>query len=281
MKKKKLIVALSSLVVIVGLFVLLSFTAFSLRTVEVDFRTSAQNLTATQEEIIETSGIKKGGTVFFRNKDKYEGNIEKAYPYIKVINIETVFPNKMIVHVAERQEVYALEGENEFYVCDEEFKVLNVVQALDDEDAILLKTSKKISAYQAGQYITEIENPKIYQALYENNRSLGAQKEFISSIEMEKEYDEGVKEEVDVLRLSLSSGQTVTIANYKKDLSKKAHLMFEVYSSLFDMAGKESLQEDGSMAELTIDNLKTCEIYINNYYTGENLKENCYFKIFV
>ena len=54
--------------------------------------------------------------------------------------------------------------------------------------------------------------------------------------------------------------------------------MQELYKDLFE---KESLQEDGSMAELTIDNLKTCEIYINNYYTGENLKENCYFKIFV
>ena len=103
---------------------------------------------------------------------------------------------------------------------------------------------------------------------------------FISSV-----YDNSLKQAVDVLKLSLFSGQSCEIANYKNNLSYKVYLFTQVFSSLFDMVGKESLQADGSYEVLTIENLKNCEIYINNYYTENGNfsydNEKCYFKIFV
>ena len=266
---------------------LLTFTAFSLRAVEVDFRTSRQYITSSAEEIIESGKIKKGGTIFFRDKKKYIENIENEFPYINVINIETVFPNKFVIHVSERQEVYALKHQSGYYICDEEFRVLRVCDNFesDQQNPILLTLDSEIGVYKAGEFIKEGTNPKLYQAIYENNRSLGVAKELIKSVDVTKKYDRGIQGEIDVLSISLFSGQTLTIANYQYALSYKTYLFFEVYSNMFDMIGKESLQEDGTKVILDENNLKDCEIYIDNFYgegfDGDHFKENCYFKIFV
>lgn len=287
MKKKKLIAGVISVAVIIGLAFLLAYTFFALREIEVDFRTSKTNFSASNEEIVKSSGIETGGTVFFRNKQEYADNIEEEYAYLNVINIETVFPNKFVIHVVERQEVYAVRGEDYFYICDEELRVLRTTENFvsDQTNAMLLTGKFSLENLKVGEYISEIDNPMIYQSLFECNRALGAQQSFIQEIRMTREFDSSLMEDVDTLTLSLYSGQTVVIANYKVALSYKAHLMMEVYSKLFDMVGKESLQKDETKAVLTVDNLKDCEIYINNYYTnGENIdleQENCYFKIFI
>ena len=284
--KKKIVVGVFSLVLLIGLVVLLAYTFFAVHEVQIDFRTSREHTTATDEEIIATGGIELGGTVFFRNKQSYIDKIEDEYPYLNVINIETVFPSTLVVHIAERQEVYAVKGEDGYYVCDEELKVLKIKESYENtsENAILLSGDFEVKNEKVGDDLN-IPNPKIYQALFENNYSLAYSKEIISSVEVSSQYDSALEEEIDVLTLSLFSGQSVTIANYQNNLSYKAHLFIQAYSSLFDMIGKESLQEDGSYKPLTAENLKTCEIYINNYYTqdGELALDNqsCYFKIFV
>ena len=51
-------------------------------------------LTATDEEIIESGEFSYGSSVFFHGKKKYEERLESKYPYLKVINIETVFPSR-------------------------------------------------------------------------------------------------------------------------------------------------------------------------------------------
>lgn len=277
-----MIVGISALVLVVGLILLLSYTFFSLKEVELDYRTSHTNITATDEEIIESGQIKMGGTVFFRNKAKIEENIENEFPYLNVINIETVFPSKFVIHLAERQEVYAIQGNEEYYICDEEFRVLDIEKDLDQTRAILLTGDFSLERMDVGQYITSIDNSKIYQALYEKNLTLGNQKDLIEKITLCTIYDDGIKEDIDAVKVSLKGGQTLTLANPEENLSYKAHLFMQVYANLFDMIGKESLQADGSMALLTEENLKTCEIFINNYYTpSQNGGENCYFKIFV
>jgi hypothetical protein len=41
-----------------------------------------------------------------------EKNLEKENSYLKVINIETIFPNKLIVHCAEREEFFSIKKNN-------------------------------------------------------------------------------------------------------------------------------------------------------------------------
>lgn len=101
------------------------FTLFSLKSVEIEFETGNKIITnEMQSQII--SEIDLGGTVFFKNKDEMTSKIEKKYPYVKVINIETILPNKFIIHIAERQEIYAITSLNRTCYLDNELKVLRI-----------------------------------------------------------------------------------------------------------------------------------------------------------
>lgn len=125
-KAKKIIIALSGVLSILILLIILCFTAFSLKTVKIDFRTSLENITVSEKEILESGKFKKGGSVFFHGKNGYKKNLENFNPYIKVVNIETVFPSTFVVHLVERQEVFAIAFEGGHYICDEELRVLRI-----------------------------------------------------------------------------------------------------------------------------------------------------------
>lgn len=274
-----MIVATSLLVLLVGLIVLLSFTVFSLKSVEVSFRTSHYKITSTEEEIIEEGEFKMGGSVFLQKKSKHIERIENSNPYIKVINIETVFPSKLVIHIAERQEVYAIPIENGHYICDEELRVLKISTDFvsTSSNAMLLNLSSPLTqnSLQVGDYIEGITVPPIYEALFENNRTLGEQTELIESITISSELNSTTKKEETIASLKLFSGQTVRIVNTSHILTAKINLMLKAYSQLFNNIGKTH-----KGVVLTEENLKTCTIEINNYLHPDKMNE-CYADIII
>ena len=280
--KKKVIVIASVLVALLGIILILAFTVFSLKSVEVDFRTSRLNITASQEEIIENSGIKKGGSVFFKGKRGYIEKIEDVNPYINVINIETVFPSKFVIHITERQEIYALPFENGHYICDEELRVLRIDEAYQNttSNAVVLNTVNPTSQndLQAGDYITDVTLPPIYEALFENNCTLGEMTEIVEEITFTSEKNTTINKEQTVATLSLYSGQTVRIVNAEYGLVSKVKLMLDVYSQLFEFIGKTIKTGDGEVV-LTEKNLKSCTIEINNYLHPDRTENECYFDL--
>ena len=261
---------------------LLAFTVFSLKSVTLDFRTSISNINATQEEIIESANFKMGGSVLIHGKKEYKKNIEDFNPYIKVINIETVFPSSFVVHLAERQEVYAIAFEGGYYICDEELRVLRIDTSNDD---IMLLSQEGIEVkndIEIGQYIKNIRKPAIYSALYGQNRPLGEQKSLIKSVILTTEYDGNIKQTQNVTILNYYSGQTFKIINDDYGLEYKTKLMNDVYAQLFTFIGEKIVDSEGNQIILTEDNLKDCTIVINNYYdTTKYTEKNCYFNIII
>ena len=72
--------------------------------------------------------------------------MESQNPYLKVINIETVFPNKLILHCAEREELFCIKGRDDlYYICDEELKILDVRESFENgkENPIFLNIFEK------------------------------------------------------------------------------------------------------------------------------------------
>lgn len=281
--KKKVIVAVSSFVFLVGLIILLSFTVFSLKSVEIDFRTSHAKITATEEEIVDAGEFKMGASVFFHGKNEYEEKIEKLSPYIKVVNIETVFPSKFVVHLVERQEVYAIAFENGHYICDEEFRILDIDLAFDStqSNAMLLNLASPLTQkdLHIGEFL-KVDNPKIYETFFENNRTLGEQTEMIKSITISSEENKTTKKHQTVATLSLFSGQTVRLVNTSYGLTYKVKLFIEVYSQLFNYIGKTLNTASGEVV-LTEQHLKTCTIEINNFLHPDKGEKDCYFDIFL
>ena len=126
-KKSKILTISLAIFAVIVFFVVLSSTIFSVQKINVLWLTETKNLsTITSEQIIEDSGIKKGTNVFFVSKNQAMSNLEKKYPYIEVINIETIFPNTLNIHARERQEVFALKQNEKYYIVDSSFKILKI-----------------------------------------------------------------------------------------------------------------------------------------------------------
>ena len=107
MKNARLLIILGLFVFITATIVLTS-TVFTLNTVEIGWLSTTKVLNNTTDaDIIESANFQKGESVFALNKEQYKKNLEKNNPYIKVINLEIKFPNKLKVSVVEREELYA------------------------------------------------------------------------------------------------------------------------------------------------------------------------------
>ena len=282
LKKKKWWIILGCVLTVVILIIIFSFTVFFFFLVEIEYKTSSKYIENTNEEIIESGKFKYKHTVLIHNKNSYKYNIEEFNPYIKVVNIETVFPSKFVVHIAERQEIYAIEDDEKFYICDEEMRVLRIVKNFesDTSNAMLLRLEEKLSEeYEEGDYILETREPNIYRYLFENNRLLGEQQAFIQEVTLLKEHDETLKKDLNITLLKFFSGQTFKIVNDNYGMKYKVKLMIDVYSQLYDFIGKE-ISSNGQKVVLKEEDLKDCTILISNYYDLSIHKENeCFFNI--
>lgn len=178
---------------LIAVLVILSFTLFSLNSVSVEFETTSLvfDITDSEKDIVQTAALPEGACVFFMDKSEPTKRLEKAFPYLKVINIETVFPNKAIIHCAEREEVFSLQIENgKELILDESLKILkiqdaqistqfNPIQLLDFQ--VLSSTTEVGEKITFGDDVdTAIKN--FLPAMKLNNRTTAESKALIQSI---------------------------------------------------------------------------------------------------
>lgn len=125
MKSKKLLVFLIVLVFIAVLIVVNS-TVFTLQNVSVSWLSNTINLKNLHEDDV-SSLIEKGDSMFLLDKKEISKKLEKNYPYLRVVGIESKFPNKIVIYSAERNDLYAIKlADNEYAVVDDYGKVLGI-----------------------------------------------------------------------------------------------------------------------------------------------------------
>lgn len=281
MKKKGWIITGVILIVLIAVIAILSFTLFSLKSVSVDFRTSMEGLSISSEEIIE-AGQFNNTSVFFQKKSKNKENIEKTYPYIKVINIETVFPSSFVVHVAVRQEVYAIEQNEKVFYLDETLKVLKEVDdfLLSQDKPILLQGLEIDGEIEVGQTLKVAGFVDLYSSLFASNLDLGAQKTMIEKINFSKEYDSNLKMQQDIATIYMFNGQQYRIVDTSYGLEYKINRLKQIYSNFYNFIGKEVALENGEKKVLSEDDVKSAKFSILSYYDRLSHGENeTYFTI--
>lgn len=127
-RKNTIITIVLFVLALLILIVVLSSVFFTVGKISVVWHTDKVKLEdVTNEQVVSSSGLALGTHIFFVDKDDATNSIEKAYPYIKINNIETIFPNTLLIHAQERQAIFALQMETSYYLVDSEFKVLEVV----------------------------------------------------------------------------------------------------------------------------------------------------------
>lgn len=284
MKRKGLWITLGTIGAVIVVFIILCFTLFALRTVKVDFRTSTLNLTGQEEKIIESGGFAKGGSVLFMGKKKAVQQIEREHPYIKVINIETVFPSTYIIHAAERLEVYAVPVEGGTIIVDEEFKVLRreegEYEARQDKPMYYNGLNVLNPESQPGERLKVDNAIDIYSTFLESNRLLNEQKSLVRYIETGILYDENIKTYQTYLKLGLYDGQNYLIKNVTYGLRYKVAKLISVYSNIFSLVGQPIDKDKPDGDVWTRELIQNSTIEINNYYRTDLHGENeCYFVV--
>lgn len=170
-KKTKLITTFISLLAIIVLLVVLSSTLFAVSSVKVSFESSKNVLASVDEtEMASAANIKNGTNVFLLSKKKAKKTLEKAYPYLKVVNIETKFPNSVIIHVVERDEVFAFQTEDKCFITDSELKVLRIVDGEYTSDKLnAIKISYDEQGADVGEFLSVSDKYITLKSLEKSN----------------------------------------------------------------------------------------------------------------
>ncbi len=295
-KYKNILIILAVIVGVVLTAVIFCFTLFTVKDIKLDYRTNLLH-PYSQTEIIEKSGIDTGSCVFFLKKDKFEENIEKNFPYLKVINIETVIPSHIIIHLAEREEFYAVEHNGNILICDDEFKVLRIVSGTSYEsttnNAIFIPdeldiTNEKIAE---GEFLEFKQDglKNLYNSMLVNSRTRPEMLSLFKQIEIsdysekevivdgkkvEKEYQTSIK-------LTTHNDRNVCINNIDHGLKYKLQKTFAVLSAILDIqefvydenkdgvAQSEEIYRKNDTDDIKVGKmfeiLSKCDIFVSNY----------------
>lgn len=256
---KKLVISLSIVFGIIVVVLILFWTLFGLSSVTVEYSSSKINLSISDAEIVESGDFHMGACVLFESKKKSIENIEnkaktnKNFAYLRVLNIETVFPNKFVIHVAEREELFAVEfgqaeGKKTYFICDRDLRVLDVVPDLSEKNCIVLQNlSIKNENIEIGDFLDVEEKgvKNFYSAMLQNNITLSQQLGKFESAKTLKIEDE-LGAEYAALELMSKSGRKYLIENIDFAFAEKIQLLFSVESTLF---GYENLDEAGNLLD--------------------------------
>ncbi len=288
-KVKALIITLCSVLGVVITAVIFCFTLFTIKDVQVDFRTEITQ-GYTESQVVKESGIEMGKCVFFLKKSKLEEKIEKKFPYLEVINIETVIPSHIIFHIAEREEFYAINHNGQTLYCDDEFKVLRIEEGTITESNIILLEkvdilNKKISA---GDFLSIKQNGllSLYDAMLLNSRNRPemlalCEKIEVTAYEQKEVIKDGKtveKEWQTTIKMLTHSGREIFIHNINYGLEYKLAKCFAVMSSIFEIKsfncdsdgnGEKEFYDVNDIDQLKVDKmyeiLSKAQIHVMNY----------------
>lgn len=267
---KKAIIITSVCVGVVAVVLILFWTLFALSSVTVEFHTTTKNLTLSEEEIVEAGDFSYGASVLFDGKNKYVERLNKKagedekFAYLEVVNIETVFPNRYIIHVAEREEVFAYQTGNEVLILDDDLRVLRKESLADGEsyisskeNAIELKNLTILNdEINVGDFL-EVAQTGVLEfnnAFLANNRALAEQKGFVKEILLGVNHVEITEMDYVSATILTHSGREFVINNIDFALANKIQLMFALDSALYNQINGEGYVVDGN-GEIVHDNV--------------------------
>ena len=233
-KRTKIITTCVSILAIIVLLVVLSSTLFAVSEVKVSFKSDKSVLASvSEEEIAASANIKSGTNVFLIGKKEAISNVEKKYPYIKVLNIETKFPNKIIIHAIERDEVFAFQTAEKYIITDSDLKVLRIV-----DGEFVSNSSNAIKVMYDGELKDEGE------FLQTENKFLA-----LKTLEESNYQNYTIEESGGALNALLATYKQIDVFDEKISLQTFLGVKVNVYSPTF------KLQEKLKMAEIKMDEL--------------------------
>ena len=241
MKSRRLIVILSVLAFLT-LLIVVNSTLFTLQKVSVNWLTTKYMLDLSNvKDYNITDKVDLGESIFLVQKDKITNDLEKTYPYLRVVSIETKFPNKLVLHTAERESLYAVSmGNNTYAILDEMGKVLakstyekifegpdlgTMPILINFESIATNEKDYEVGEFVASDYIKYIISSMSY-SLRETSYTPSTSKGVLKSIDVVS------KGEKSTVTIQTRNGMVMSIEEFEDYTTPKLLLAFERYNYL-------------------------------------------------
>lgn len=258
MTKKAKIITISIVLSILALILILFGAVFCLYKQDVVFiGDRSSTIDITNEEIIESAGLKKGRPIFSLDKETAMNNIERTYPYLKVIQINTVSAIRIEISVRERYEMYYTYSDStkKYYVLDEELKVLRIsniepIGITKLESSILGEEMLDILGITSNTIVSDFLSTENYRGITYNlfvsmyntvmiddagtDRYVDREdiKSLITKLQFAKGYT--LEETYDRVILNLSNGFIVDIGKPQENFQDKVNICFSALDTLIE-----------------------------------------------
>ncbi len=254
MKKRIIVLSIVS-ITLIFIGVLFGFV-FCVRNQTVSYLD--KNIKVTQQELINTAGLKNGTPIFTVDKDSATSKIESKYPYLKVVQIKTVSVTEIQIVVDSRKELYYVEYDNSAYILAKELKVLKIEDLNNGaEFENLIEINNKIAKvnkdtkecdFVGNNYYQNITK-NLYNAIYKNAvKKVGEEKQYLTHDEVldlvknvKMSVGATLSGECDVLVVALADttsfgtyGETIEIWKPNDNLDYKFNACFSTLISLHE-----------------------------------------------
>lgn len=241
MKSKKLLIFLI-MFMFIAVLVILNSTLFTLQHISISWMTTTFNLKTMNESSISSLIEEKGDSIFLIKKDEIASRLEKKYPYLRVVGIETKFPNKLIIHSAEREDLYAIKiVDGDYAIIDDYGKVLARTEIISPNISGTLIEARPIEVtfnnislrsedFLVGEKVkvSSIENTltKLSTTLKEANYTSLAKKGIFDNISVVSIGEEGKV----AMYLTTRNGMVIKLIDAEDKMTDKFMLGLQVYN---------------------------------------------------
>ena len=235
MKKNKRLAIFLTIFVVLALLIVLSSAIFSLDSVSIKFYNDLYQLEGEEKNIISSANFRYGENVFLANKSEYIETLEKQNPYLRVLNIETIFPNKYVINAVERQETYCFKAENNYVITDERLKVLTKQKEFTNSTSNAIEvTSSGLEGInkQVGEILS---NDDTYLQImncmreWQKTPTYADVKAKIKTIQID--FVDGVNTQNGNIMLTMWNNVELLIRNAKNKMSDKFNVAFSAFDS--------------------------------------------------
>lgn len=119
----------------------------------------------TNEQIIKASGIKKGENLWMTGFNA-EKDIPIKLPFIAQAEVKRKFPSSIVIKTTPAKAVYNIVAKNDYYVCDGEYKVLEITK--EPNASLMLISGVDINKPKAGNKVsfTDAKKQELLQKLF-------------------------------------------------------------------------------------------------------------------
>lgn len=247
MSKGKIIL-LSIIGLIIVLNTILFGAVFRLRKQNVTI--VGEDVTYTNEEIVEAAGFKNGKSIFLIDKEKATQNIESKFADLKVVQIKTTSVTEIEIKVRKRYETYYIKNLGSYYILDQDLKVLRIVPDTETEQIVnienLVQIKSKLNDLDINTKVTDFVGSSaqsnmsynLFSAVYttqmpEKETGAAAHTKFCTLIK-EISFDNGYTasgQTYDRLIVKTQVGMSFDIGQATKELERKINLCFTAMNS--------------------------------------------------